>query len=385
MSLVDELKSTYFDTKTGFQSPEFYYKFFNKKFKLKDIKNWIYSLKANQIYKQFKKPKQSDYPSIQANGPRTIYQMDIMVYDRYEFHHYKYILCVIDVYSRYASCRALTNRSNPTILNAMKEIFDEIGKPNNITADNEFNKSAFIHYFEQENINTYFTKPYEVNKNAIVERFNRTLSEVIQKVRMTTGDYDWPNYLQNVVFNYNHRKHRTIGEKPFNVFDGSVDSRQQHRSGRHYDFDVGDKVRFRLRQGTFDKNDVARFSKDVYTIEDMNAFSVILSNGDKYKPYELQKIDDVVDSIPVARKSDVTNDEVRVNNKRVQRKVRKEGIAVLKRVLGERIHDGVIEYQVQLTGMAKPGPRSNWYPIDQLERYPEWHSLKSEWEQSESV
>ncbi len=41
---------------------------------------------------------------------RDNYQMDIIVYNRYEYHKYKYILVVIDIYSRFAQARAMTNR-----------------------------------------------------------------------------------------------------------------------------------------------------------------------------------------------------------------------------------------------------------------------------------
>jgi hypothetical protein len=40
-----------------------------------------------------------------------------MIYDRYE-----YILVVVDIYSRYADARPLTNRENKTIMENLKDI-----------------------------------------------------------------------------------------------------------------------------------------------------------------------------------------------------------------------------------------------------------------------
>ena len=71
----------------------------------------------------------------------------------------------INIYSRFACCRAMTNRKNETILEEIKSIFDEMGLPKAINSDNEFNKAILNDYFE----------PDEINKNAIVERCNRTL------------------------------------------------------------------------------------------------------------------------------------------------------------------------------------------------------------------
>ena len=56
--------------------------------------------------------------------------MDIMIYDRYEFRKYKYILVIIDIHSRYVKARAMTNRENQTIIKNIDEILNEMGKPN---------------------------------------------------------------------------------------------------------------------------------------------------------------------------------------------------------------------------------------------------------------
>ena len=111
----------------------------------------------------------------------------------YEYHKYKYILCCIDVNSRYAEARALTNRRNQAIISNLESIFHEMGYPNNLNADNEFNTKALNEYFNSHNIRTWFSQPDEINKNAIVETFNRTLSEVIPRWRTATRQYAWYN------------------------------------------------------------------------------------------------------------------------------------------------------------------------------------------------
>ena len=72
------------------------------------------------------------------------YQIDIIVYDRFEYHKYKYILCCVDVYSRYASCRTMTNRRNETILTELQSIFSEMGLPKTINSDNELTNQLLI-------------------------------------------------------------------------------------------------------------------------------------------------------------------------------------------------------------------------------------------------
>ena len=122
------------------------------------------------IQKTKRKPLKVDrvYNTIVASGYGADYQIDIIVYDRFEYHRYKYILCVIDVHSRYACCRAMTNRKNETILEELKSIFDEMGIPQAINSDNEFNKAMLNDYFDENDITFLFSQPDEINKNSIV-------------------------------------------------------------------------------------------------------------------------------------------------------------------------------------------------------------------------
>lgn len=75
---------------------------------MKMVKDFIRKQYTAQLNKPQMKPK--EFSTIVSRGPRNNYQMDILVYDRYEFHKYKYILVVIDVYSRYAMAEAMTSR-----------------------------------------------------------------------------------------------------------------------------------------------------------------------------------------------------------------------------------------------------------------------------------
>ena len=55
--------------------------------------------------------------------------MDIMIYDRFEYHKYNCLLNVIDVHSRFAMSKALTNHRAGTIVESLKEMFDEYQYP----------------------------------------------------------------------------------------------------------------------------------------------------------------------------------------------------------------------------------------------------------------
>ena len=91
-----------------------------------DMKIIIEQEETYQIHKQVKNPK--EFSNVEAYHPFQCTQADIMVYDRFQLHKYKYVLGVIDVYSRFVSCRSLTNMRVSTILDAFHSIFKEFGQ-----------------------------------------------------------------------------------------------------------------------------------------------------------------------------------------------------------------------------------------------------------------
>lgn len=73
---------------------------------------------------------------------------------------------------------ALTNRKRSLILwRSWMTCLRTLGYPKNINCDNEFNVKEVNEWAKKNNITMYYSQPYEVNKNAIVERFNRTLAQ----------------------------------------------------------------------------------------------------------------------------------------------------------------------------------------------------------------
>lgn len=326
----DILKEYYYDEERGFSSAKTLYKRLKEdghKFTLKQITEFIEKQLARQLTKETKKPEV--YSSIVSPAVGNNYQIDLMIYDRYEFNHYKYILCVVDVYSRYVQVKALTSRQFPKIMENLKAIFKTMGIPNNINVDNEFNTNEFNKYCSDHNINVFYSLPDEINKNAIVERFNRTLAQLLQRWRIGTGKHDWVVALPKIINNYNSTIHSTINAKPKDVFDGK-DINKQFVIRTLKTLKVGDNVRRKIVKQTFDKGDVIKNSKMIYTIVriEKNKFYLEDEEGNEldrpFKEYELSKVG-VVEYKPV----DVDEEVIHIQTKRkkkIQREYKKEGI-----------------------------------------------------------
>jgi len=299
MSINKELEKLYYNPKYGFTSSTKFYKTAkenNIDVSQKQINEFINNQAITQVFKEQRRPNK--FSSIVADKIHDEYQMDIMIYDRYAFHKYKYIIVIIDIYSRYAEARAMTNRENTNIMDNIKNIIKIMGKPKIISCDNEFNTIEFKKYCLEHNIGAKFSEPLEIQKNSVVERFNKTLAGYIKKLREGLKIYDWVKHLDEIMTNYNNSYHRTIRNTPHNIFFKKGENKQDIIIVPRR-FKVNDKVRLRLKKKIFDKSDVLYFSKEIYIIDDIEkdiygTTQYKLSNGKYYTGKNLIKINDII-------------------------------------------------------------------------------------------
>ena len=71
----------------------------------------------------------------------------------------KYLLCAIDLFSKYAWIVPLKDKKGVSIVNAFKKIISKERKPNKICVDqgNEFYNKALKHFLKINNIEMYST------------------------------------------------------------------------------------------------------------------------------------------------------------------------------------------------------------------------------------
>ena len=97
----------------------------------------------------------------------------------------KYLLCAIDLFSKYAWVIPIKDKKGTSIVNAFKKIIStELHlkcKPNKIWADqdSEFYNKSFKDFLKINNIEMYST--YNEGKSVLPERFIRTLKNKIFK------------------------------------------------------------------------------------------------------------------------------------------------------------------------------------------------------------
>jgi transposase InsO family protein len=324
--VLSALSKLYYNAKTGFVSPQQLYLKLKPQFpslKLKQVKEFVDQQLTSQVTQRNTEPKV--YSSVVAPAIRSFYQMDLMIYDRFEYHQYKYILVVVDIHSRYAMARALTNRTLPNLMKNIEDIFSKMGMPHNIQCDNEFNKKSFTQFCAQNEIITHFSLPDEMNKNSVVERLNRTIADILQRWRVATGRHDWYDVLDEVMYNYNHNKHSTIKARPIDVWRGK-DTNHQIPVIVKYLFKEGDRVRLARKKEIFDKGDVLTYSKDIYTIREIDGIKVYLNDfSDWVKPYQLKLVKVVKTYHQPELQHESVHQETQ-SERKLQRALNKEGV-----------------------------------------------------------
>jgi hypothetical protein len=290
-----------------------------------DVKAFLEKQYPYQLTKSIVKPKK--YNTIWALKAGDDFQLDVIIYDRWTYNQYAYILCVIDVHSRFAQARAMTSHSIPNIIKNLQDIFQVMTIPKEINCDNEFNKPEFKRFAAQNNIKMNYSYVDEINKNAIVERWNRTLAGMLNKVRVATQKYDWNRYLPDVVDTYNNTYHRTIKATPADVWNGTATNKQK-RVFLPMNYSVNNRVRIILPLALLGKADRKTHTEEIYTIESIHGNRYKLENVQKplYKEYELTRVDSDVKTPDIKpstyRKHEVKHTEIQKDRK--QKKVRKE-------------------------------------------------------------
>ena len=94
----------------------------------------------------------------------------------------KYLLCVIDVFTKYAWVKPLKDKKGKTVLNAFIEIVNESNrKPNKLWVDQgrEFYNKLMQEWLDNNDILMYST--HNEGKSVIGERFIKTLKSKIYK------------------------------------------------------------------------------------------------------------------------------------------------------------------------------------------------------------
>ena len=223
-------------------------------------------------------------------------------------NNYKYILMVIDVFSKFGWAIPIKFKTGEAVKMALESILKEVS-PKKIWADQgtEFYNQKVQKLLNKHNIHLYSTENEE--KCSVVERWNRTIKTKLWKYFTANGTHKYIDILQPLIDKYNTTKHRSIGftpsdaRKPVNeqqVFKNLYFKKVQQNL-KTPNYGIGDQVRLAIQKDKFEKAYVINWSDRVYTVKEVKktippTYTVQDERGFQHKgtfyEQELQKVED---------------------------------------------------------------------------------------------
>ena len=157
----------------------------------------------------------------------------------------RFLLCVIDIISKYAWVVPLKDKKGISIAKAFQIILKQSNsrKPNKIWVDkgSEFYNASFKKWLQDNDIVMY--SAHNEGKSVVAERFIRTLKSKIYKYMTSISKKLYINKLDDIVNEYNNTYHSTIKMKPINVKDNTDINTSKKVNYKDPKFKVGDRVR----------------------------------------------------------------------------------------------------------------------------------------------
>ena len=179
----------------------------------------------------------------------------------------KYLLCIIDLFSKYAFVVSLKDKKGVSIVNAFQGILDKSGrKPNKKWLDqgSEFYNHSFKKWLANNDISMYST--YNEGKSVVAERFIRNLKNKLYKHMTAVSKNAYYDVLHDIVEKYNNTWHSTIKMKPKDVGDNNFTEYVKESNKKDPKFKVGDRVRISKYKNVFAKGYVPNWSEEVFVV-----------------------------------------------------------------------------------------------------------------------
>ena len=393
----------------------------------RNVMKW---LKDQEIYQRYRGAKKSSgISSFRPIKPLHSLSVDLIDFVNKPAKNYKYILVVVDNFSRFMWAVPITSKKPKFTGPAMKRVLDTIKKdfkktPAYIQTDDggEFKhaplkidqKGDFLSVLESRDIKNVRTLAAQPWSNALVERANGKLKSVMFKNKAEFGG-SWVDRLPRAVEVYNDYENRTTRYAPKEAIRlGPTEQKVlienvakvaiKNKTTKPLEFKIGQRVRLKISKGALDKGlSAPNWSKDIYVI-----LSVTRGKGirpTKYKVGVVKSIDkkrytynDVlaiskVENAPkeegpkpkkqteeddAPRRS--TRDRKQVTRSNTSNKAdkpakpkttKKEGEYVVQSIQAHRTNaSGKMEVRVKWKGY----PKTNWEPVSAVKHTNAWKS-----------
>lgn len=290
---------------------------------------------------------------------------------------YKFLLVLIDIFSRYLFIIPIKNKHHQSIADGLKSVFQRGRKPNTLRTDkgSEFKNRWVQTFLKKEQINVIYTQ--NETKANYAERVIRTMKNLMYRYFMKNRTYRFVNVLQDLVKSYNNRPHRSLGgNAPTNVNQQNADEirlaaylslktkaeltkkdhiqpkdsgkrKLQKRVKPFFKLKIGDNVRISQLKHPFQRDYQQKWSEEFFKV------------NERYKRGQ----------IPVYKLKDLADDPIAGTfyESELQKVVKSEDVSYrVEKILRRRRRGAIKELFVKWEGWPKKF--NSWIPESSLEK-----------------
>ncbi len=281
----NQLKNVYYDPKNpgsfgGVQAVYRAVKHLNKNIRQKEVKKWLQNQNTYTLHKPLKRKFKRN--RVVVFGVDAQWQSDLVDMSQYSRVNdgYRYILTVIDIFSKFAWAIPLKNKTEKALVDAFRQIFRSGRIPKKLQTDKgtEFLNRG-VQALLKDNRVHFFTTNNET-KASVVERFNRTLKTRMWKYFTANNTHRFIDVLPDLMQAYNNSFHRSIQTKPSLVtqknaevvwetlYENGTSSSDTKipRRPTSFKFQIGDQVRISNLTRPFRKGYLPKWTEEIFEI-----------------------------------------------------------------------------------------------------------------------
>ena len=263
--------------------------------KYKELKEFLDNLPTYQLHEPA--TQKFTFRKTMASYADQQWQADLVDMQKFEKSNkgYRYILTVIDIFSRYTWALPLKSKRGEEVRDLFVDIFEQ-AKPEKLQFDDgkEFYNKDLKSLLTENKIEWFST--YTDKKAAVVERLNRTLKSKMWKYFTAKETDKWIDVLPKLVSGYNNAFHSTIGMSPLKAREeenaGAV---WYNLYGAHLTHDfgkpkykVGDSVRISKYKTIFSKGYLPNFTEEIFKIRQIIFTKPIVYQLEDFQNEELK-------------------------------------------------------------------------------------------------
>jgi len=229
---------------------------------------------SSQLADELHKPIIKNFPKrkVYVNGIDKIWATDLVEMQAFSKSNrgVRYLLTVIDVFSKYSWMLPLKDKTGKSVADTFKEIFKKSKrKPEKLWTDK--GREFYNKHVKELGVELYSTENEE--KSSVVEHSNRTMKEKMFKYFTANNTNKYIDVLDDFVERYNNTRHFSIKMTPDEASKKEDEVRvyknlyqEFERRPIHEKFKIGEKVRILKKKGLFEKGFTPNWTEEVFII-----------------------------------------------------------------------------------------------------------------------